>query len=90
MVEAAWAASHTKDTFLSALYRRLVRCMGKKKALVAVAHRMLVVVYHVLARRLPYKEIPVMPVRPDSERQQKRLIKKLETLGLKVAVQKAA
>jgi transposase len=90
MVEAAWAASHTKDTFLSALYRRLVRRMGKKKALVAVAHRMLVVVYHVLARRLPYKEIQVMPVRPDSERQQRRLIKKLETLGLKVTVQRAA
>ena len=90
MIEAAWAASHTKDTFLSALYRRLVRRMGKKKALVAVAHRMLVVVYHVLARRLPYKEIQVMPVRPDSERQQRRLIKKLETLGLRVTVQRAA
>ena len=90
MIEAAWAASHTKDTFLSALYRRLVRRMGKKKALVAVAHRMLVVVYHVLARRLPYKEIQVMPVRPDSERLQRRLIKKLEMLGLRVTVQKAA
>jgi transposase len=90
MVEAAWAASHTKDTFLSALFRRFVRRMGKKKALVAVAHRMLVIVYHVLAKRLPYTEMPVTPVRPDSERQQRRLIKKLETLGLKVTVQKAA
>ena len=51
---------------------------------------MLVVVYHVLARRLPCEEIPVMPVRPHSERQQKRLIRKLETFGLKVTVQKAA
>ncbi len=90
MVEAAWAASHTKDTFLSALFRRFVRRMGKKKALVAVAHRILVIVYHVLAKRLPYKEVPVNPVRNDSERQQRRLIKKLETFGLKVTVQKAA
>ncbi len=90
MVEAAWAASHTKATFLSALFRRFVRRMGKKKALVAVAHRILVIVYHVLAKRLPYKEVPVNPVRNDSERQQRRLIKKLETFGLKVTVQKAA
>lgn len=90
MVEAAWAASHTKDTFLSALFRRLVRRMGKKKALVAVAHRMLVIVYHVLAKRLPYRELPRPAVRSDSDRQQKRLIRKLETLGLKVTIEKAA
>jgi hypothetical protein len=51
---------------------------------------MLVDVYHVLASRLPYREIQAMPVRPDSERQQRRLIRKLETLGLRVTVQKAA
>jgi transposase len=64
--------------------------MGKKKALVAVAHRILMIVNHVLAKRLPYSEMPATPVRPDSERQQRRLIRKLETLGLKVTVQKAA
>jgi hypothetical protein len=66
--------------------------MGKKMALVAVAHRMTVVVYHVLARRLSDREMQVIQVRPDSERQPRRLVKKLERLGLKarVTVRKAA
>lgn len=88
--ESAWAASHTKDTYLSALCRRLVRRIGKKKALVAMAHRMLVIVYHVLAKRLPYRELPRPAARSNSDRQQKRLIKKLEDLGLKVTIEKAA
>jgi transposase len=52
LVQAAWAASHTKETYLSAQFRRLVRRMGKKKALVAVGHSILVMVYHVLSRRV--------------------------------------
>jgi transposase len=40
--EAAWAASHTKDTYLSAFYRRLARRRGKKRAIVALSHTLLV------------------------------------------------
>jgi transposase len=42
LVQAAWAASHTKGTYLAAQFRQLVRRMGKKKALVAVGHSILV------------------------------------------------
>ena len=49
--QAAWAATHQKGDVSAAQYKRLVRRMGKKKALVAVGHRILVMVSHVLQNR---------------------------------------
>jgi transposase len=57
LVQAAWAASHTKNTYLSAQYRRLAKRLSKKKTLVAVGHSLLVMVYHVLARQVSYQEL---------------------------------
>ena len=57
MTQAAWAASRTKDTFLKARYHRLAARRGKKRAIVALAHSMLVSVWHMLTRRLPYQEL---------------------------------
>lgn len=57
LVEAAWAASHTKDTYLAAQYRRLVARRGVKRALVALAHTILVIVYHLLRRNTTYIEL---------------------------------
>jgi transposase len=45
LVQAAWAASHTKKTFLSATYHRWAKRMGKKRALVALGHKILVLIY---------------------------------------------
>jgi transposase len=56
MVQVAWAASHTKQTIFSACYHRWAKRLGKKKALVAVAHKILVVIYHVLKARTEYRE----------------------------------
>ena len=56
MVQVAWVASRTKETIFSACYHRWAKRMGKKKALVAVAHKILVVVYHVLKNRADYRE----------------------------------
>ncbi len=50
ITQAAWAAAHTKNTYLAAQYHRLIKRMGKNKALVAVAHSLLVIAYHVLAQ----------------------------------------
>lgn len=44
LVQAAWVASHQKETYLAAQYKRMVKRMGKKKALVAVGHTILVMV----------------------------------------------
>lgn len=57
LTQAAWAAQRAKNTYLSAMYRRLVGRRGKKRALVAVAHAILVSVYHMLSRREPYREL---------------------------------
>jgi transposase len=57
MVVAAWAAVRTQDTFLKARYHRLAGRRGKKRAIVAVAHSMLVSAYHMLTHRQPYHEL---------------------------------
>jgi len=41
LTEAGWAASRTKDNYLSAQYRQIARCLGKKQACIAVGHRIL-------------------------------------------------
>jgi transposase len=56
MVQVAWAASRTKDTIFSACYHRWAKRMGRKKALVAVAHKILVVIYHLLKNQTDYRE----------------------------------
>jgi transposase len=56
LVQAAWAASHTKETIFSACYQRWARRLGKKKALVAVAHKLLVVIYILLKKGTDYRE----------------------------------
>jgi transposase len=56
LVQVAWAASHTKDTIFSACYQRWVKRMGKKKALVALAHKILVVIWHLLKKATEYRE----------------------------------
>lgn len=55
--QAAWAASRTKDTYLSSQYRRLAGRRGKKRAIIAVAHSILVSAYHMLSRHEVYSEL---------------------------------
>jgi transposase len=56
LVQVAWAASHTKETIFAAAYHRWMKRLGKKKALVAVAHKILTVVYLLLKDRKDYME----------------------------------
>jgi len=51
------AATHTKNTYLSAQYHRLAGRRGAKKAIVAVEHSILVIAYHLIERKEPYKEL---------------------------------
>jgi transposase len=88
LTQAAWAATHTKQTYLAAQYRRLVRPKGKKRALVAVGHSLLVVAYHMLSRRASYQELGGEYFdRRNVEVQRMRLIRKLEALGVKVTIE---
>jgi len=91
LVEAAWAATRAKGTFLQAKYQRLVKRMPKQKALGAIAHRLLVISYHLLSRRVPYAELGTAPRDPQQvERQRRRLVEQLKTLGVQVTIDEGA
>jgi len=91
LVEAAWAATHAKGTFLRAKYQRLVKRMPKQKALGAIAHRLLVMSYHLLKRRVPYAELGTVPLdQLQVERQRRRLVEQLKTLGVQVTIEEGA
>ena len=55
--QAAWAASHSKRTYCSAQYRRLAGRRGKKRAIIAVAHTLLVAGYSMLKNSCPYQDL---------------------------------
>ena len=57
LVESARGAVRKRDSYLAAQYRRLVKRRGDKKAIVAVAHSILVIAYHVLRDGQPYREL---------------------------------
>jgi transposase len=61
LVQVAWAASHTKQTLFSVLYRRWAKRLGKKKALVALGHKILVVIYRLLKDQTVYEEHGLAP-----------------------------
>ncbi len=86
--QASWAASQSRGTSLAGPYHRLVKRMGKKKALIAVAHSMLGIVYHMWSRRTCYADLGASVLKPRSiEVQSQRLIRQLEALGVQVTVE---
>jgi len=88
LCQAAWAASHTKATYLSARFRRLAARKGEKRAIVAVAHSILIILYHVLKTKQPYRELGADYLDRINAAQLKRyFVKRLENLGLQVPVQ---
>jgi transposase len=89
LIEAARAAARSKGTYLTAQYARLKGRRGSKKAAVAVGHSILVIAYHVLERDRPYEELGEdhFHRRQSDEEYAKRLVRKLERLGHKVALE---
>jgi transposase len=87
LVEAAWAASHTKTSYLGAQYRRLAARRGKKRALLAVGHSLLVILYHMLKYDVDYQDLGVDYFdKRDPERLRRHLVKRLERLGYHVTL----
>ena len=86
--QSAWAASHTKNTYLSAQYRRLASRRGKKRAIVAIGHTMLKIVYHMLKHKVSYHDLGNDYFdRLNSESLKRHLVKRLEKLGHKVTLE---
>ena len=70
---------------MTAHYRRICRRRGKKKAIVALAHTILVIIYHMIKHRLPYRELGDEYFnKVDKEKVKNSMIKRLEKLGYKV------
>jgi transposase len=91
LVEAAWAAARTPNTYLSALYRRLAAKLGKNRAIVAVAHSLLVAIYHMLKDGTTYQDLGAGHFdRINHEALVRRNVRRLEQLGYKVAIEAAA
>jgi len=87
LLEAAWAVSRTEGTYLWALYHRLARRRGKKKAIVAVAHAMVVIAYHILKDKVPYHELGADHFdRLNITHIKHHLVKRLEGIGFKVTL----
>ena len=88
LCEAAWAASRTKNSYFRALYQRLVRGRGKNRALIAVAHSLLVTVYSFTVAGQPYQDLGLDYFnRLDKDHLEKMLVKRLEKLGNRVTLE---
>jgi transposase len=91
LIEAAWAASRKKGSYLSALYHRLVVRRGKKKAITAVAHKLLVIIYHMLKDQASYQELGSDHFNKlNAVHVQRHHVKRLESLGFKVILEPLA
>jgi transposase len=85
MVEAAHAAAHTKDTYLSAQYHRLSARRGANKAAVALGHTLLIIIYHILRRKEVYHDLGCNYYDERARHVvQRRLVHRLEALGYQV------
>lgn len=91
LVQAAHAAGHKRDSHLAAQYRRLTGRRGKKRAAVAVGHSILVIAYHMIKEGHEYQDLGgnYYDLR-DRTLIQKRLVRRLEALGLKVTLESVA
>jgi transposase len=88
LAEVVWVISHTHGNDLSTQYHRLARRIGKKKAIVAVSHSVLVIIYHLLRDNQDYHELGAdFFARLDSTHQRDSAVRRLQALGYKVTLE---
>lgn len=89
--EAAWAATRTKQSYLGARYRQLMANKGHKRAIVALAHELLVIIYYMLTRGRDYHDLGVAYLEErDKAAIQRRATRQLQRLGYQVNLTPAA
>lgn len=89
--EAAWAAARKKGSYFGAQYRRLVRRRGKKRAIVAVGHSILTIVYYVLKNQVKYQELGEDYFdKLNIEHLRRHYVKRLESLGYSVDIKEVS
>lgn len=88
IIQAAWAAIKVKKSYLSSFYHRLAGRRGAKRAIFAVAHRMLTAVYHMLTNRESYRDLGATYLdERNTTNLIKRTVRRFEQLGYKVNVE---
>ena len=89
--QSAWAAAHSRNTYLNAQFWRLARRIGKKKAAVAVSHSILAIAWHLLANESDFQDLGGdYFVARDLQRARQRAVSQLESLGYRVVLEPAA
>jgi transposase len=90
MVQVAWAASHTKDTYLAAQYRRLAHRRGRKRALMALANTILSITWYLLKHQQTYQDLGADYFDRLHGRAQRYYIQQLQKMGFRVVLEPAA
>ena len=90
LVQAAWSAARSKDTYSTAQYRRLAARRGSKRAVLALAHSLIVSIYHMLERGTQYIELGANYFDTRAHHYVvDSAVRRIERLGYKVTVQAA-
>lgn len=88
LVQVAWAAVKVKKSYLSSFYHRLAARRGAKRAIIAVAHRLLIAIYHMLKKQEPYKDLGATYL---DERNKPKVVSRMkhriEQLGYRVTIE---
>jgi transposase len=91
LVQCAWAASRTRGTYLRSKYDSLVGRRGKKRALIAVGHKILVASYFILKEKTPYKELGgEYLLSRKKDKKVSALLRQLNDLGVQVEYAQAS
>ncbi|MBM4285630.1 MAG: IS110 family transposase [Deltaproteobacteria bacterium] len=89
--QAAWSAARKKDSYFQAQYRRLTGRRGKKRAIVAVAHSLLTIIYHMLTNASDYRELGGGYLdKRNAHRLLPKLLRRIRDMGYQVTLQEAA
>jgi transposase len=89
--EVAWAISRTKENYLVAQYQRMARRRGKYKAIIAVAHTVLTIIYHLLSDQQPYSDLGADYFdKLETARLERHHVRRLEQLGYSVTLTPAS
>ncbi|MGA2285493.1 MAG: IS110 family transposase [Dehalococcoidia bacterium] len=90
LVESAWPAARSRNTYLSSQYHRLAARRGSKRAIVAVAHTILIIVYHLIKDGITYRELGGNYFdEREREATVRRSVQRLQRLGYRVTVEAA-
>ena len=92
MIEAAWAATRTKNSYYRALFARIARRRGRNKAIVAVAHSMLATIWHLQSTGSYYQDLgsDYFHQHHEPATEAKRLQRRIEALGYTVTITQPA